>query len=306
MTANADGNPAGKRLVIFGCGYVGAEVARQAVARGLAVTALTRNEAKAAALRAAGIRTVIADLAGDDWHGRIEGGAEFVLSCVSSGGGGVDSYRHSYVRGNASILAWARARGSVGTLVYTGSTSVYPQGVGAVVDETAATEGEGERTRALIEAEELVRASTTEDAGRAAATRRWFVLRLAGIYGPGRSHLIEQVRAGAVSGTGEPRLNLAHRDDIVSAIWAVLGAPASLANEIFNISDDHPTPKRDVVRWILERTGWPAPRFTGVPFGGRQGLTPDRTISHAKITRVLGWRPRYPSFREGYEKFLSH
>src|SRR5450759_1353813 len=114
MSADAHGNFAGKHLVIFGCGYAGAEVARQAVARGLRVTALTRNEAKAIALRAGGVETIVADLAAAAWHTRIAGGAVFLLNCVSSGGGGLDGYRHSYVDGMASVLAWARSRGAAG------------------------------------------------------------------------------------------------------------------------------------------------------------------------------------------------
>src|SRR5882757_6603761 len=107
MNAVADGIFLGKRLVVLGCGYVGATVARQAVARGLRVTALTRNEARAAALRAEGIETVVADLAGDAWHGRVAGGADLVLNCVSSGGGGgIAGYERSYFQGMASMMAW--------------------------------------------------------------------------------------------------------------------------------------------------------------------------------------------------------
>jgi nucleoside-diphosphate-sugar epimerase len=298
MSAEADGIFFRKRLVIFGCGYVGAEVAQQAVARGMHVTALTRNESMAAALREAGVETVVADLVSDAWHGRIAGGAECVLNCVSSGGGGLESYRRSYVGGMASVLAWARKRGPVDTLVYTGSTSVYPQGGGVRVDESAPTGGAGERAEVLLATEAQLRAHE-------GACIRWFVLRLAGIYGPGRSHLLDQVRGGEVAGRGEHRLNLAHRDDIAAAIWAALGAPALVANEIFNVADDDPAPKAEVAAWLAAQLGVPQPRFTGEPRSGRRGVTPDRAITNGKIKAVLGWRPRYPTFREGYEKMLS-
>src|SRR3954470_7596774 len=113
---------AGKRLVIFGCGYVGTAVAGAAIARGMRVTALTRNAAKAVGLRTRGIETVIADLATSAWHEQIAGGADCVLNCVSSGGGGLEGYRRSYVDGMASILAWARRGGPAQTIVYTSST----------------------------------------------------------------------------------------------------------------------------------------------------------------------------------------
>ncbi|MFM9953566.1 MAG: NAD(P)H-binding protein, partial [Opitutaceae bacterium] len=110
MNHDAHENYSGKRLIVFGCGYVGAEVARRAVTRGLAVTALTRNVAQAVALRAEGIDVVVAELAGDTWHRQIGGGADFVLNCVSSGGGGIEGYRRSYLEGMASILVWAQSR----------------------------------------------------------------------------------------------------------------------------------------------------------------------------------------------------
>jgi len=294
MSAVADGIYLGKRLVIFGCGYVGAEVARQALARGMKVAALTRNEATAATLRGEGVEAVVADLAGHDWHGRIGGGADFVLNCVSSGGGGLESYARSYFHGMESVLAWMTAAGGAGTLVYTSSTSVYPQGGGAMVDETAATDRTDGRARILMETEELL-----------TAARRWFVLRLAGIYGPGRSYLLEQVRTGEVSGRGEHRLNLAHREDIASAVWAAFGAPPTVANEVFNVADDGAAPKSEVAAWLAARLGVPPPRFSGEPVAGGRRVTPDRIIVNAKIKSVLGWRPRYPTFREGYENLLS-
>lgn len=291
----------GKHLVIFGCGYVGAAVALDAVARGIQVTALTRNGAKALLLREEGIDTVVADLAGDSWHEQIEGSPDFALNCVSSGGGGMEAYRHSYVEGMASIVAWAERRGRIGTLVYTGSTSVYPQSGGAVVDETASTTGATERAQLLLEAE-----SRLQEAGRAGrACARWFVLRLAGIYGPGRHHLLEQVRSGEVSGVGGHRLNLVHRDDIVSAINACFAAPPAIANEIVNVADDGPAPKSEVVAWLSGRLGLPMPQFTGEPAGGRRAVTPDRVIANGKCKTFLGWRPRYPTFREGYASLLS-
>ena len=173
----------GKRLVILGCGYVGAAVARLARTAGLKVDGLTRNPTRAAEILELGVNPVVADLATDAWHERIVPGADLVLNCVSAGGGGLDGYRRSYVEGMRSFVAWAR-RGPVGTVVYTSSTSVYPQSGGVVVDETALTEGTGETGRILLETEAALR-------GAAGACGRWFILRLAGIYGPGRQEPVQ-------------------------------------------------------------------------------------------------------------------
>ena len=172
------------------------------------------------------------------------------------------------------------------------------------MDETRAVDREGERPRVLVEAEEVLM-SLPKTAGRRA------VLRLAGMYGPGRHHLLEQVRSGEVAGRGEHRLNLIHRDDICGAIWRALLAGGGAAGtgvadgEIFNVADDGAAPKSEIVEWLAGRLGVATPVFTGAPAAGRRVVTPDRVIDNAKIKRVLGWRAGYPSFREGYAAILG-
>lgn len=293
----------GKRLVIFGCGYVGAAVARAALAAGARVEALTRNPEKAAALQALGLaQVVVAELSSAEWHGQIAGGPDFVVNCVSAGGG-PDGYRQSYVAGQRSILAWAAAGAApVGTLVYTSSTSVYPQGDGLVVDESAPADGGTPNGRTIRESEILLQAAP------AAAVRRHFILRLAGIYGPDRHHLLDQLRTGAdtLGGSGAHHLNLAHREDIVAAILACLQAAPAIANEVFNVADTAPATRAEVVRWLAARLGRPLPAFDGGTTARRGGQPmPDRVISSAKIQRVLGWRPRFPDYRAGFGPMLG-
>ncbi len=285
------------RLVIFGAGYVGGAVARAAAARGFEVTALTRNRGRAEELRAAGVRVVVADLADETWQADIPAGADCVLNCVSSGGGGLDGYRRSYVDGTAQVASWTR-RGRVGTLVYTSSTSVYPQGGGASVDESSPTEPAGDRAALLLEAERL-------SAGANAA--RVFILRLAGIYGPDRHMILDTLRAGGpLPGSGAHRLNLAHRDDIVAAILACFAAPPAVTSGIFNVADDHPAPRAEVAGWLASKLGLPSPTFdASATSGRRRPETPDRLIRNARFKSALGWRPRYSDFRAGYESLLS-
>ena len=291
----------GKRLVIFGCGYVGAALADAALAAGARVGALSRTPEKAAALRAKGLEVVVADLATADWHAQLAGGADFAVNCVSSGG--PENYRRSYIEGMQSILTWAgRGPAPVGTLVYTSSTSVYPQGGGSVVEETAPADGSTPNGAIIRESEVLLQAAP------AAAVRRHFILRLAGIYGPDRHHLLDHLREGrpSLGGSGEHRLNLVHRDDIVAAILACLTAPAAVESGIFNVADTGPAARAEVVGWLAERLGRPVPGFDGAATLRRGGAPmPDRIISSAKIQRVLGWRPQYPDYRAGYEKLLS-
>lgn len=293
----------GKRLVIFGCGYVGSAVAHAAVIAGARVEALTRNPDKAEALRSQGLaKVVVAELSSSDWHGQLATGPDFVVNCVSSGGG-PDGYRVSYLDGMASILAWAaKGRTPVGTIIYTSSTSVYPQGGGAVVDENASADGATPNGKIIRESELMLEKAPS------AACQRWFILRLAGIYGPGRHHLLNQLREGAseLGGSGGHRLNLIHRDDIVSAVMAGLTASDVIGSQVFNVADDAPALREEVVRWLAAQLQRAVPVFDGVA-GSRRGgePMPDRIIDSGKIQRVLGWRPRFADYRAGFNEILK-
>ncbi len=297
-----------RRVLILGCGYVGTALVDALRARACAITALTRNPAKTSTLQERGVRVIVADLAAASWHADVGRDYDVVVNCVSSGGGGLAGYEHSYVGGMRSILSWAAA-GVPATYIYTGSTSVYPQGHGETVTEDSPVgAGGSEAANPLLETEELVRTS--------ACFVRWFILRLAGIYGPGRHYLLDQLRNGATvfPGTGRHRLNLAHRDDIVAAILACIDAAESVRNDVFNVAGDTAVPKEAVTAWLAQQLGVPAPVFarnggelpTGVPrVRGRSGPVPDRLVSNAKLKRVLGWQPRFPDFRDGYRQIFA-
>lgn len=290
----------GRSLLVLGAGYVGGAVVRDALARGARVTALTRNADRAAALRVAGAAVVEADLADDTWHAAAGGDFDFVLNCVSAGGGGAAGYRHSYVEGMRSVGRWLATRARAGTIVYTSSTGVYPQGGGAAVDETAPTGGS--------ETGELLRAAEAELARAAgAAGWRWFVLRLAGIYGPGRHGILDALRGGATRLPGDPthRLNLIHRDDVVGAVRACCGAAPTEGGGIFNLSDGAPAERAVVARWLAERLGVAAPEYEPAagPATGRR-RAPDRIIVAELLRRRLGWAPQYPDYQAGYGPIL--
>lgn len=295
---------ANKRLAIFGAGYVGSTVARQALKKGFVVTALTRNAQKAHDLRECGAEVVIGDLGSTEWHSQIEGEFDFVLNCVSSGGGGIAGYTHSYLEGMESILKWLSPE-FTGTFVYTSSTSVYPQSGGVSIAETDSTAETVGTSRILLSAEDALRNA------RGFPGWRWFILRLSGIYGPGRHHLLDEIvkETPQLSGTGDHHLNLIHRDDICRAIWSAFEANLEVRNEIFNLSDDAPVTKSELVGWLAKRVGKPVPRFGGPGTrkrGAVGGDIPDRIISNGKAKAVLGWAPVFSDFRAGYESILGN
>ncbi|HEU5079368.1 MAG TPA: NAD-dependent epimerase/dehydratase family protein [Opitutaceae bacterium] len=301
MSSDALGKFEGKRLVIFGAGYVGTALAASALEAGAHVVALTRNHETAHALAAIGASTIQAEVDSHEWHDRIEK-MDMVVNCVSSAGGGIAGYEKSYVNGASSILAWLEKTGGTESLVYTSSTSVYPQ-VSGVVDETSSTAEATGSAKLLLEAEALLLGSVA--CGKAV---RATILRLAGIYGPGRHHLLDHLRAEparAFAGKGNHLLNLIFRDDIVSAIEAALLRHQGLAAETYNVTDGHPVLKEDLARWLAAQIGRPFPGFSGESSGGRRADSLNRAISNEKLKRELDWAPRFPDFQVGYRAILG-
>jgi len=295
-----------RRLVIFGCGYVGEAVAQRALAQGWQVEALVRRPERAEALRQQGIAALASRLVEGDWTAQIAPGADAVVVAISAGGGGAEGYRAAYVAGLARVRAWA-ARARVGTLVYTSSTGVYPQGGGLRIDEAAPVHppGGGTTGSALVEAEAEVVRGVAEG-----AWERGVVLRLAGIYGPGRHYLLDQLRQGQTefAGSGDLHLNLIHRDDAAGAIWACLGNSIP-GIDVFNVADGHPARKAEVVGWLAQQLGLPAPVFRAEAAGpraaARGGPMPDRIIVADRLRAATGWEPRFPDYRAGYRAILG-
>jgi nucleoside-diphosphate-sugar epimerase len=298
------GEWAGKSIVIFGCGYLGGALAREAVGRGCAVTALTRNPKTAEFLGRVGVGKVVkASLEDHAWHRLVDNAQDFAVNCVGSGGGGEAGYRRSYLDGQRSILRWM-ANGRVGTVLYTSSTSVYPQGGGELVLEESAGAEPGSWRGQIIRASERLLEAGMAGVGDG----RWFILRLAGLYGPGRHRFLDLCLGAReeIPPDSDVHLNLIHRDDACSAIAAALEAPSHIRNEILNVSDGSPHRKSKIAAWVAEIPDRPKPEGSSHKASPRSTSrqAPDRRISNEKIRDLLGWSPKYPSFREGYRDIL--
>ncbi len=294
-----------RRIVIFGCGYVGTALAQQLKSEGHKVIALTRNAEKAEALRKLGLDQVVCKrLDSRDWHEAIVEPIDAWVNCVSSAGNGLEGYRVSYLEGMRSILAWSdRYQPRIQRAIYTSSTSVYPQDTGEWVDESADCSAAPATGQVLLEAEQLLLHHPT--------SYPRYILRLAGIYGPHRSYLIHQLQEGngILPGRGDYTMNCIHRDDCVSAILALLRNTNEEASGIFNVADDQPMHKAEVMAWLARQMGLPAPQFDpqmqSLRLQRRGGHMPDRRISNAKLKHTCNWQPRYSCCLDGYKKLLS-
>jgi nucleoside-diphosphate-sugar epimerase len=297
-------------LDIIGCGYLGRAVATACQRRGWRVRALTRNPATAAELMRAGVDDVQAHpVRSTAWRQAWARPGDAVLYCVAAGSSTAQAYRQAYVEDQRLVLDWVHASGGVAHYVYTGSTAVFAHGDGQRVAEgDAGPEATlGPTARELLAAERLL---TPAPAG----VGRAFVLRLAGLYGPGRHLLLDRVRSAVptIPGSGEYYLNLIHRDDAVAAIFAALQAPASNTGGIYNIADGNPPRRRELVAWIAAKLGLPAPGFQpddpaarGRDRGSPAGGPPHRIIAIDKARGDLGFAPVYTDFRAGYQDLFT-
>lgn len=180
-----------------------------------------------------------------------------------------------------------------GWLGYLSSTGVYGDTGGAWVDEGAVVGHGRRRARAACDSDWLARGAR--------------VFRLPGIYGPRRSAL-ERVRERRAQRIDLPRqvFSRIHADDIVSGVIAALDAPAGA----YNLADDLPTSQNAVIEEACRLLGATPPPLVSLE---RAGLSPqarafyaeNRRIANGKARRVLRWRPRFPTYREGLRACLT-
>ena len=172
-------------------------------------------------------------------------------------------------------------------LGYLSSTGVYGDTGGAWVDESAPT-GSGRRAaRAVADAAWLERGAR--------------VLRLPGIYGPSRSPL-DRVREGRAHRIDMPghMFSRVHVEDIAQGFTQALGGAAGA----YNLADDQPASQNAVVEEACRLLGIAPPPLQSLEDAelspmARGFYAENRRVANGKAKRVLGWRPRYPTYREG-------
>jgi nucleoside-diphosphate-sugar epimerase len=273
------------RILIAGCGYVGQATAALFHEAGWEIEGWTFSASSAKKLSRLPytIRTV--DIADHDQVRSARSKFDCIIHCASSGGGGADQYRRIYLEGVRNLLAiFAGMR-----LLFTSSTSVYAQTDGTWVSELNAAEPIRETGQILREAEELVLA------------HGGVVARLAGIYGPERSALLQKFLTGeAIIDRERDRfINQVHRDDIASALFllAQRGAP-----EIYNVVDDQPILLSECYEWLAAELRQLVPP-NGLITKKRKRGDSNKRVSNKKL-RLLGWRPRYPTFQDAMRKSI--
>ena len=277
-------------VLIAGCGDVGSRLATQLLDFGWEVHGLRRNVARLPK----GVIGVAGDLFNKDCPATWPIGAvDYLVYCAAATDHDEAGYRAAYIQGLQHVLEWLNDYGQAPKrLVFVSSSSVYGQQNGEWVDETSSAVAAGYSGQVMLEAEQLALNS-----GFPAS-----IVRLTGIYGPGREWLLTQVRRGYRVVTDPPLYgNRIHVDDAAGLMAFLLEADhrGVALDDVYIGVDDAPAPLADVVAWLREYLG-----VTEWADDASVRRTGSKRCSNARA-KALGWTPKYPSFREGYAAILE-
>lgn len=266
-----------QHLHIFGLGYTASYLMRIAQHQGWSVSA-TKRRAQGQAMAFGDEKSVLAAI----------DKASHILSTIPPMQSGGDPVLNKY----GAAIAQANLEWSA----YLSSTGVYGDVGGAWVDESADI-GLGRRKER----------SDADDAWQN-LRNDMHILRLPGIYGPGRSAL-ERIAAGKARRIDMPEqvFSRIHVDDIVGAILASIANPAA---GIYNIADDEPCSQNEVIAFAAQLLHQDAPPLQSLEEANLSEMAmgfyaENRRVANGKAKRVLGWQPLYKNYRLGLRACMA-
>lgn len=271
------------RILIVGCGYVGSAVGKQLASRGANVVGTTTRPDRADEIRGCGIDPVVLDVNDADSVCDAASGCEAIYLCV--GAGRTRPYEEIYLPAARSVVAALSAE-RVRRVIYTSSTGVYGQDDGSWVNEDSETNPGTDNGKVLVEAERILldHGSEAIACGRTTVS----VVRLGGIYGPGRelTNFVGRA-AGTMRSDGDGYVNLVHLEDICSVMVGLLEIDH---HGILNMTDDAPVTRREFYDTILAKHEKPGVDWT---CGDAQGL--GKRVSNQRVKALLNLKLNHPT-----------
>lgn len=278
-------------MLIVGCGYMGRLLLGK-LPDPAAVTGLVRCADSAARVRALGALALQADLDAPSLPTLPSGGAEVFYLAPPPASGTEDTRMHRF-------LAATARDGEPARIVYVSTTGVYGDCGGAWVDETRPARPGVDRARRRWDAEQQLRAWRERSGGELV------ILRVAGIYGPGKLPLARLEKGlPMIAEADAPWTNRIHADDLATVLLAAMARGRDGA--VYNACDGHPGNMADYFNRVADLAGLPRPPVIGLDEAeGRLSagllsyLAESRRLSNRKMLDELGVTLRYPSLDEG-------
>jgi nucleoside-diphosphate-sugar epimerase len=275
--------------LIVGCGDIGIPLGLELAAEGHKVWGLRRSGQLPAP-----INTLNADVTNPDSLQCLAGlSFDYVVVTLTPGEFTDQRYQAVYVDGLSNVVNALNHHEAIKRLFFISSTSVYHQGSDQWVDETSMAEPKTFSGKRLLEAEQVA-----ADSGIP-----YCVIRFAGIYGPGRNRLIEQVKALQGCPSSPPLFtNRIHRDDCVGILAHLIRMDRqqqTLANCYIGV-DNEPVTMWDVKSWLAQQLNINPNTLDD------SGVT-RRSSKRCSNARLLatGYALRYSGYQQGYGELLT-
>jgi nucleoside-diphosphate-sugar epimerase len=279
-------------MLIVGCGATGRLLAQDLRARGEPVTGLVRTSESAVELARLGIPAVQVDLDASELPPLATAGARLFYFAPPPPHGATDTRMQRF-------LAACERDGQPARIVALSTTGVYGDCGGAWVDETRPPNPAVDRARRRWDAEQQLQAWRSHTGGELV------ILRVAGIYGPGRLPLERlRRREPMIAEADAPWTNRIHIDDLVGACLAAMERGRD--GEVYNACDGHPGNMADYFNRVADKAGLPRPPQITLE-EARSRLSPgllsylaeSRRLSNRKLVEELGFTLRYPTLAAG-------
>lgn len=266
-----------RRILLAGYGDLAQRLARRLLARGDTVFGLRRSPCEGLP----GLTLLRADLLDPASLSGLSERLDAVVCTLTPDSRDEAGYRRAYMEAPLNLVAALGADGP--RWLYASSTAVYAGDDGRLIDDDAPAAPEGFNGRVLLAAEQAL----------AARVPAFLALRFSGIYGPGRRMMLRRAVSETVA---RPHWsNRIHAEDAAAALEFCLDRPELTGALI--VSDGCPTREDEVLGWLAERLGRPAPSLAPGPDSGRR-IFPKRLFR-------AGFHPRFSDFRMGYWSLLQ-
>ena len=276
------------RILVVGAGDIGGHLAEKLVSSGHQVWGLRRSDKPIAT----GVELIRADVADPETLLDLPDAIDIVVYSVASPVFSKEGYHTYYYKGLRNVLRAVKPLNPK-RVFFVSSSSVYHQMDGEWVDESSDTQPASFAGKEMLAAEQALLKDKLPGT----------VVRLTGIYGPGRNRMIEQAKKGSHCDPEPPVwTNRIHRDDCVGVLQLLVDKALSdePLDDIYLATDDEPATLYDVLEWMKDRIG-DVEDDHDLPEATRRA---NRRCNNQKI-KALGYRFRYPDYRQGYDKQLT-